>query len=159
MILNFDKFKGKVKSDNLEKEEVIELVSLITNMRPSLPELFPEENISKLIDNINHYTSEDGKYNISVYFRESDIYHNEDGTITHGKFKSLFKITIRKQDSELKISDLKDYIVLTSDIIKNVYPESRLLVKIEDKRLSIDDFRLINDENTIDKLVLVVRIL
>ena len=82
MILKFDEFKGKVKSESLDKEEVIDLVSLITDMRPSLPNLFPDEEVSKLIDNINYYTSEDGKYRISVYFRESDVYKNPDGTIT-----------------------------------------------------------------------------
>lgn len=158
MILKFDKFTGKIKSESLDKEEVIELVSLITDMKPSLPDLFPDQNISKLIDNLNHYVSEDGRYKISVYFRESDIYHNEDGSITYGKFKSLFKITIRKIEGELKVSDLKDYVTLTSDIIQNVY-DSKILVKTDGDKISIDEFRLLNDEKTIDKLVLIVRIL
>ena len=78
MIDNFDKFVGKIKKDSLEKEEVIELVSLITDLKPSLPEIAETENLSKLIDNINVYLSEDGKYKISVYFRESDVYKNDE---------------------------------------------------------------------------------
>jgi len=159
MILNFDKFKGKVKSDALEKEEVIELVSLITEMKPDIPNLFPEENISKLIDNINHYTSEDGKYKISVYFRESDIYHNVDGTITYGKFKSLYKVNIVKLEGEFKIGEIKDYTILTSSIIKDVYPESKVIIKVNDERVSEDDFNKLDEDKTINNIKLVIRII
>lgn len=158
MMLKFDQFGGRIKKDTLEKEEVIELVSLITELKPSIPELFSEGEISKLIDNINYYTSECGKYKISVYFRESDIYHNPDGTITYGKFKSLFKITITSE-LDLEVRNLKEYTLLTSDIIQNVYPDSKIVVKFNQERLSIQEFTKVNDETSIDKLVIIIRII
>ena len=157
IVKNFDKFIGKVKSDSLDKEEVIELVSIITDMKSSLTDFSSE--ISKLIDNVTYYLSEDGKYKISVYFRESDLYINEDGSITYGKFKSLYKVTISKVEGEFKVSEIKDYTILTSEIIQNVYQESKMIIKLDDERMSVDDFRLIDDNKTIENIKLVIRIL
>jgi hypothetical protein len=157
MIVEFNKFLGKVKTESLDKSEVIELVSVITELRPSLPEL--SEDVSKLIDNINYYLSEDGKYKISVYFRESDVYQNEDGTITYGKFKSLYKVNIVKLEGEFQIGDIKDYTLLTSSIIQEVYPESKIIIKVNDERVSSDDFNSLDDNTTIDNLKLVIRII
>jgi hypothetical protein len=157
MIVEFNKFLGKVKTESLDKEEVIELVSVITELRPSLPEL--SEDISKLIDNINYYLSEDGKYKISVYFRESDVYQNEDGTTTYGKFKSLYKVNIVKLEGEFQIGDIKDYTLLTSSIIQEVYPESKIIIKVNDERVLMDDFNSLDDNTTIDNLKLVIRII
>ena len=157
MIVEFNKFSGKVKTDSLDKEEVIELVSVITELRPSLPEL--EKSVSKLIDNITYYLSEDGKYKISVYFRESDIYQNEDGTTTYGKFKSLYKVNIVKLEGNFQIGDIKEYVTLTSNIIQEVYPESKIIIKVDDERIPMDDFKVLNDDETIDNLKLVIRIL
>jgi hypothetical protein len=158
MIVEFNKFVGRVKVDSLDKEEVIELVSVITKLRPSLPDL-TDANISKLIDNITYYLSEDGKYKISVYFRESDVYQNEDGTTTYGKFKSLYKVNIVKLESDFKIGDIKDYTLLTSSIIQEVYPESKIIIKVDDERIPMGDFKVLNDDETIDNLKLVIRIL
>ena len=158
IVKNFDKFIGKIKGDSLDKEEVIELVGIITDMRPSLPNLSSEE-MSKLIDNVTYYLSEDGKYKISVYFRESDLYINEDGSITYGKFKSLYKVTISKVEGDFKVSEIKDYTILTSEIIQNVYQESKMIIKLDDERMSVDDFRLIDDNKTIENIKLVIRIL
>lgn len=157
IVKNFDKFIGRVKSDSLDKEEVIELVSIITDMKSSLSDFSSE--ISKLIDNVTYYLSEDGKYKISVYFRESDLYINEDGSITYGKFKSLYKVTISKVEGEFKVSEIKDYTILTSEIIQNVYQESKMIIKLDDERMSVDDFRLIDDNKTIENIKLVIRIL
>jgi hypothetical protein len=159
IVKSFDKFIGKVKSEILDKEEVIELVSIITDMRPCLPSFSTEENISKLIDNITYYSSEDGKYKIYVYFRESDLYIDEAGSITYGKFKSLYKVTISKVEGEFKLSEIKDYTILTSDIIQNVYPESKMVIKLDDgERMSTNDFRLIEDK-TIESIKLIIRII
>ena len=158
MILKFDQFGGKIKTDSLEKEEVIELVSLITELKPNIPTFYSGGDLSKLIDNINYYQSDCGKYKISVYFRESDIYHNPDGTITYGKFKSLFKITITSE-LDLEVRNLKEYTLLTSDIIQNVYPDSKIVVKFNQERLSIQEFTKVNDETSIDKLVIIIRII
>ena len=157
IVKNFDKFIGRVKSDSLEKEEVIELVSIITDMKSSLSHFSSE--ISKLIDNVTYYLSEDSKYKISVYFRESDLYINEDGSFTYGKFKSLYKVTISKVEGEFKVSEIKDYTILTSEIIQNVYQESKMIIKLDDERMSVDDFRLIDDNKTIENIKLVIRIL
>lgn len=159
IVRNFDKFIGKVKGESLDKEEVIELVSIITDMKPSLSDFSSEESMSKLIDNITYYLSEDGKYKISVYFRESDLYINEDGSVTYGKFKSLYKVTISKVEGEFKLSEIKDYTVLTSEIIQNVYPESKMIIKLDDERMSVDDLKLIDDSKTIENIKLVIRIL
>ena len=137
IVKNFDKFIGKVKSDSLDKEEVIELVGIITDMRPSLPNLPSEESISKLIDNVTYYLSEDGKYKISVYFRESDLYINEDGSITYGKFKSLYKVTISKVEGDFRVNEIKDYVNLTLNIIKDVYPESKVIIKLDDENFGL----------------------
>jgi hypothetical protein len=158
MILKFDKFGGKLKNNNLEREEVIELVSLITDLKPIIPSEIETTNISKLIDNVNQYISDCGNYKISVYFRESDVYHNSDGTVTTGQFKSLYKITI-SSEHQLKIEHLKDFIILTSDIIKEVYPDCKIAVKLLDNKLSIDEFSNLEDVMVIEKLILIIRII
>jgi hypothetical protein len=159
MILKYNKFTGKVTNNFLKKEEVIDLVSLITDLKPTIPELLPDGDISKLIDNITYYESEDGQYKIMVYFRESDVYHNSDGTITYGKFKSLFKISITSNNNQLQIGDLKDYVILTSDIITEVYPESKLMVKLADTKYTLDEFSTLEDSMDIEKLILIIRII
>jgi hypothetical protein len=158
MILKFEQFGGKIKTDSLEKEEVIELVSLITELKPDIPSLYPKGDLSKLIDNINYYESDCGKYKISVYFRESDEYHNPDGTVTYGQFKSLYKITI-KSDIDLQIAHLKEYTLLTSDIIQTVYPDSKIRIKFNKEKLSIEQFKEVDDTTTIDQLVIIIRII
>lgn len=158
MILKFDQFGGRVKTDSLEKEEVVELVSLITKLKPDIPSMYPEADLSVLIDNISTYTSDCGKYKISVYFRESDKYTNPDGSITYGQFKSLYKISI-KSDIDLQIGHLKEYTLLTSDIVQSVYPDSKIMVKFNDQKLSIEQFRDVDNFTKIDKLVLIIRII
>lgn len=158
MILKFDKFIGRIK-ESLNKEEVIELVSLITDMKPSLQSEVDNSGISKMIDNVNYYLSEDGKWSISVYFRESDIYKNTDGSITRGNFKTLFKITISKIDSDTKIGEVKDFIITFNDIIKSFYMNSILKVKISDKKITVEDFASIDDNETIKDIKLIIRIL
>jgi hypothetical protein len=158
MILKFDKFLGKVK-EFLEKEEVIDLVSLITDMKPSLQVEVDNSDISKLIDNINYYKSEDGKWLISVYFRESDIYKNKDGSVTRGDFKTLFKVTISKVESDTKIGELKDFIITFYDIISSFYTNSILKVKIGDTKMTVEEFKSISDDNIIKDVKLIIRIL
>lgn len=158
MILKFDKFIGRIK-ESLNKEEVIELVSLITDMKPSLQSEVDNSDMSKLIDNISYYQSEDGKWSISVYFRESDIYKNADGTITRGNFKTLFKITISKIDSDIKIGEIKDFIITFNDVIKSFYMNSIIKVKTGDKKTTVEDFATIDDNEIIKDIKLIIRIL
>jgi hypothetical protein len=158
MILKFDKFIGRIK-ESLNKEEVIELVSLITDMKPSLQSEVDNTDISKLIDNINYYQSEDGKWSISVYFRESDIYKNTDGTITKGNFKTLFKITITKINSYIKIGEIKDFIITFNDVVKSFYVNSIIKVKIGDEKTTVEDFTNIDDNESIKDIKLIIRII
>jgi hypothetical protein len=157
MILKFDKFSGKVK-DSLQKEEVIDLVSLITDMKPSLQQDFDNKDLSKLIDNINYYTSEDGRYNISVYFRESDIYRNSEGVITYGRFKSLFKITISKVSDKIKLGEVKDFLKTFYEILTTFFPSSVIWTKIREDRISVDDFSLLSEDLQVEDIKLIIRI-
>ena len=159
MILKFDKFVGRVKKDSLDKEEVIELVSLITDMKPSLPQEIETDHLSKLIDNINYYQSEDGKYKISVYFRESDVYKNDDGSVTYGKFKSLFKVTISKSEGDIKIGEVKEFITTSSDIIKTFYTDSKFIIKIGEERMFVDNFNILDDSKSVENIKLIIRII
>ena len=156
MILDFNGFGGRIKN-NLEKEEVIELVNLITNLKPNIPSELNTSDVSKLVDNINYYVSECGNYKIIVLFRESDMYINNDGSITYGNFRSLFKVTITSEFN-LKIKHLKDYILLTSDIIGKVYENSEMVVKFNDSKVRIKEFEKVSDDQEIDKLSLIIRI-
>ena len=156
MILDFNGFGGRIKN-NLEKEEVIELVNLITNLKPNIPSELNTSDVSKLVDNINYYVSECGNYKIIVLFRESDRYINNDGSITYGNFRSLFKVTITSEFN-LKIKHLKDYILLTSDIIGKVYENSEMVVKFNDSKVRIIEFEKVSDDREMDKLSLIIRI-
>jgi len=156
MILDFKEFKGRIKN-NLEKEEVIELVNLITNLKPNIPSELSTSNVSKLVDNINYYVSECGNYKITVIFRESDKYYNKDGSITYGNYRSLFKVTIASE-FKLKIKHLKEYILLTSDIVSKVYENSEIMVKFNDSKVRIKEFEKVGDDQEIDKLSLIIRI-
>ena len=156
MILDFNGFGGRIKN-NLEKEEVIELVNLITNLKPNIPSELNTSDVSKLVDNINYYVSECGNYKIIVLFRESDRYINNDGSITYGNFRSLFKVTITSEFN-LKIKHLKDYILLTSDIISKVYENSEMVVKFNDSKVRIKEFEKVSDDREMDKLSLIIRI-
>ena len=156
MILDFNGFGGRIKN-NLEKEEVIELVNLITNLKPNIPSELNTSDVSKLVDNINYYVSECGNYKIIVLFRESERYINNDGSITYGNFRSLFKVTITSEFN-LKIKHLKDYILLTSDIISKVYENSEMVVKFNDSKVRIKEFEKVSDYQEMDKLSLIIRI-
>jgi len=157
MVDNFNKFLGRIRG-SLDKEEVIDLVSLVTEMNPELQLEVDNSNISKLIDNINTYHSEDGKWAVSVYFRESDIYRGEDGTITHGNFKTLFKITINKLEGVAKVGELKEFVMTFVDIIMKVYP-TIIKIKIGNRGIGVEEFGYIGDNEEIDNIKLVIRIL
>lgn len=157
MILDFGKFTGLVKSTSLDKAESIDLISLITQLKPELPDT--GEELSKLIDNISSYLSEDGRYKIQVHFRESDVYKNNQGGVTFGKYKSLYKVTISKVDGQMKISDVKDFLLTTCNIISEVYPNSISIIKIGEERFDVDSFTYTNDSKNVDSVKLISRIL
>lgn len=157
MIDSFDKFIGKVKS--LDREEVIELVSLISEMNPYIQREVDNSNISKLLDNINNYNSEDGKWSISVYFRESDIYKNEDGSITHGDFKTLFKVTILKLGDEAKVGELKEFVTTFHHIISSLYPNAIIGIKVGDDKINLEEFASLDPTKKVESIKLIIRIL
>ncbi len=154
MIDKFDKFKGRVKSD-LEKSDAIELISIITDLKPSIPELVDNANISKLIDNKVYYDSEDGKYKISVYFRESDEYIDKDGNITYGDFKSLYRISIRKVTDDFKVVDVSEYIDLLCKVVSDTYEDCKIIIKIDNEKINITEF---DNNKIIDNLKVIIRI-
>ena len=157
MIDSFDKFIGKVKS--LDREEVIELVSLISEMNPHIQKEVDNSNISKLLDNITQYNSEDGKWSISVYFRESDIYKNEDGSITHGDFKTLFKVTITKLEGSAKIGELEEFVTSFHSIISSLYPNAIIGIKVGDDKIDLEEFASSDSTKKIENIKLIIRIL
>ena len=135
------------------------MVSLISEMNPHIQKEVDNSNISKLLDNITQYNSEDGKWSISVYFRESDIYKNEDGSITHGDFKTLFKVTILKLGDEAKVGELKEFVTSFHSIISSLYPNSRIGIKVGDDRIDLKEFESIDSAKKVENIKLIIRIL
>lgn len=152
MIDKFDKFSGVIKRD-LEKSDAIELISIITDLRPTLPDLVDNKDISKLIDNKVYYTSEDGNYKISIYFRESDEYVDKDGNITYGDFKSLYRVSIRK-NSDFKLSDVKEYVDLLCSVVKDTYEDVKIIIKIDDERVNISEV----SDKSVSNVKVIIRI-
>jgi hypothetical protein len=157
-IKTFEKFSGKVKTSNLGTEDVVELAGILFDLKPSLPDDFPEKELSKLINNSIVYLSDDEIFQIRVSFHESDIYLTEDGDIEYGKFKTIYMITITRNDkTQFKISDVKDFIIFTTEIVEKTYDEVVSIIKIEDKRLTLDEINKIDKE--VDKVTLIIKIL
>lgn len=140
MIKKFENFSGKVKY-NLLTEEVTELASIIINLKPNLPDEFPNEELSKLINNYVIYTSEDGIYRISVILHESDTYRTEEDEIIHGKYKTIYIIKIyRSDDSIYDTSEVRDFIKTINGIIRNQYDNVSSIIKVNDERISEEEF-------------------
>lgn len=152
MMNKFNKFNGSIMS--LDKLDVINILDIITNLKPSLPELVDNSSISKLIDNKVYYNSEDKKFKISVYFRESDEYLNKDGSITYGDFKSLYRISIRKVSDDFKISDVSDYLDLLCKIVGDTYDNSKIILKVDNERVDV----LESDNKVITNIKIIIRI-
>ena len=134
------------------------MLKIISDMKPHLSTL-DIDGISILTDNIKYYRSEDDKWKIKVHFRESDIYKNSDGTITHGNYKSLYKISISVDSGSFSIGAVKDYIILSSDIILGIYPESTISVKIDGVKKHIDEFKIIDDHISVEDIKIIIRII
>lgn len=158
MLKKFENFSGKIIKYNLLTEEVLELTSILFNLKPNLPDEFPDKELSKLINNYVTYTSEDGVYDISIILHESDTYITDDDEIVHGKYKTIFIIKIAKCDNtEFELSEIRDFYNLIDEIIKNNYDDVLSIVKIDNEKISADDFNKINKK--IEKSTLIFKIL
>ncbi len=146
-------FNGKVVNI-LNKTEVVDLVNLIVNTKPEIPNYADNNQISKLIDIENIYESEDGLYTISLYFRESDEYINNNGVITYGDFKFLYRVGITKRVN-FRFSDISEYVRLFKTIIPDFYDDVSLIFKIDNERVDIDQ---IDNKSNISSFKIIIRI-
>lgn len=145
-------FNGKIK-EGLDKTQVIDLINLIVETKPDLPDYVDNTSISKLFDIEKTYESEDGLYDISLYFRESDEYIDKEGNKTYGDFKYLYRVTISKR-GEFIFSDIKEYILLFKTIMPDFY-DVILIFKIDGERVNIDE---VDDNTIIEELKIILRV-
>jgi hypothetical protein len=159
----YENFSGKIKytkPEDLDTEEVVELVGILFELKPSLPDDFPQKDLSQLIRNEVSYLSDDDRFNILVGFSENDTYINKEGELVSGKYKTIFKINISRTEKEIfKLSEVKEYILLTSQLIEKTYDKVQMLVKIEEEKISIDEFEELSDNDEIDEITFLIKIL
>lgn len=146
-----NKFNGVIKIEN--KLDISNILDIITNLKPNLPDVVDNISISKLIDNKVYYLSEDGNYRISIYFRESDEYIDEDGNITYGDFKSLYRVSIRKS-SDFKLDDVKEYLERFRSTISATYEDVKVIMKLDGERVNISE----TNDRTVNNVKIIIRI-
>lgn len=146
-----NKFNGAIKIEN--KLDISNMLDIITNLKPNLPDVVDNLSISKLIDNKVYYLSEDGNYRISIYFRESDEYIDEDGNITYGDFKSLYRVSIRKS-SDFKLDYVKEYLEQFCSTISATYEDVKIIIKLDDERVNISE----TNDRTVNNVKIIIRI-
>lgn len=154
MIRKYENFSGKVK---LETNEVIELINILFELKPNIPDDFPDKNMSKLVNNTVTYNSDDDTFKIAVNFQENDLYTDRYGNIITGKYRTIFKIKISKISDNYKISDVKDYIKFTSDIIMESYDNVSIKIIVDAEKYTLDDFIKTKDKN-IDDIIFIIKI-
>jgi hypothetical protein len=163
----YENFSGRIKytkPEDLDTHEVIELINILFELKPNLPDEFPKTNLSKLIRNEVTYLSDDDRFNIKVEFSENDTYVNKEGELVTGKYKTIFKVNIFRniEDNETSIfnlSEVKEYILLTSQLVEKTYDKVQMLVDIEDKKLSIEDFEKLSDNKELNEIIFLIKIL
>ena len=159
----YENFSGKIKytkPEDLDTQEVVELVGILFELKPSLPDDFPQKDLSKLIRNEVSYLSDDDRFNILVGFSENDTYVNKEGELVTGKYKTIFKINISRVEREIfKLSEVKEYILLTSQLVEKTYDKVQMLIKIKEEKISIDDFEELSDNDEIDEITFLIKIL
>lgn len=154
MIKKYENFSGKIK---LDTQEVIDLINILFELKPSIPDEFPTKSLSKLANNMVTYKSEDDKFEIAVHFQESDLYIDRYGNIITGKYRTIFKVRINKIEGGMKISDIKDYIKLTSDIIMQSYDDVTIKLLFDSTKYNLEEFINLTDKN-IDDIVFIIKI-
>ena len=159
----YENFSGKIKytkPEDLDTQEVVELVGILFELKPNLPDDFPQKDLSQLIRNEVSYLSDDDRFNILVGFSENDTYVNKEGELVKGKYKTIFKINISRTEKEsFKLSEVKEYILLTSQLIEKTYDKIKILVSIEEKKLSIEEFEEVSDNEDVDDITFLIKIL
>jgi lipopolysaccharide export LptBFGC system permease protein LptF len=158
----YENFTGKIKYTNpedLDTYEVIELINILFELKPSLPDEFPKADLSKLIRNEVIYSSDDDRFNIKVGFSENDTYVNKEGELVTGKYKTIFRVNIIRTEKEsFKISEVKEYILLTSQLVEKTYDKVKMLVKIKEERLSIEEFEELSDNTKLNEVTFLIKI-
>ena len=159
----YENFSGKIKytkPEDLDTQEVVELVGILFELKPSLPDDFPQKDLSQLIRNEVSYLSDDDRFNILVGFSENDTYVNKEGELVKGKYKTIFKINISRTEREsFKLSEVKEYIILTSQLIEKTYDKVQMLVNIKEEKLTIEEFEELSDNDEIDEIIFLIKIL
>jgi hypothetical protein len=158
----YENFSGKIKytkPEDLDTQEVVELVGILFELKPSLPDDFPQKDLSQLIRNEVSYLSDDDRFNIIVGFSENDTYVNKEGEIVTGKYKTIFRVNISRTEKEsFKLSEVKDFILLTSQLVEKTYDKVKILVKIKEEKLSIEDFEELSDNDEVDDVTFLIKI-
>ena len=159
----YENFTGKIKytkPEDLDTHEVIELINILFELKPSLPDEFPKADLSKLIRNEVIYSSDDDRFNIKVGFSENDTYVNKEGELVTGKYKTIFRVNIIRTEKEsFKISEVKEYILLTSQLVEKTYDKVKMLVDVDDNKLSIEDFEKLSDNTELNEVTFLIKIL
>ena len=159
----YENFSGKIKytkPEDLDTHEVIELINILFELKPSLPDEFPKADLSKLIKNEVIYSSDDDRFNIKVGFSENDIYVNKEGELVTGKYKTIFRVNISRTEKEsFKISEVKEYILLTSQLVEKTYDKVKMLVRIKEEKLSIEEFEELSDNDEVEEVTFLIKIL
>lgn len=158
----YENFSGKIKytkPEDLDTQEVVELVGILFELKPSLPDDFPQKDLSQLIRNEVSYLSDDDRFNIIVGFSENDTYVNKEGEIVTGKYKTIFRVNISRTEKEsFKLSEVKDFILLASQLVEKTYDKVKMLVKIKEEKLSIEDFEELSDNDEVDDVTFLIKI-
>jgi hypothetical protein len=159
----YENFSGKIKytkPEDLDTHEVIELINILFELKPSLPDEFPKADLSKLIKNEVIYSSDDDRFNIKVGFSENDTYVNKEGELVTGKYKTIFRVNISRTEKEsFKISEVKEYILLTSQLVEKTYDKVKMLVRIKEEKLSIEEFEELSDNDEVEEVTFLIKIL
>ena len=154
MIKRFENFSGKIK---LDTQEVIDLISILFKLKPTLPDDFPTKSLSQLASNIVTYKSDDDNFNIAVNFQENDMYVDKSGNLVNGKYRTIFKIKITKNDTNLLISDVRDYINFTTNIVEESYDDVSVRILFDGEKYKLEEFDKMKDRN-INDILFIIRI-
>lgn len=158
----YENFSGKIKytkQEDLDTQEVVELVGILFELKPNLPDDFPQKDLSQLIRNEVSYSSDDDRFNILVGFSENDTYINKEGELVTGKYKTIFNINITRTEKEsFKLSEVKEYILLTSQLIEKTYDKVKILVKIGEYKSPIEEFESLSDNDEVEEVRFLIKI-
>lgn len=158
----YENFSGKIKytkPEDLDTQEVVELVGILFELKPNLPDDFPQKDLSQLIRNEVSYSSDDDRFNILVGFSENDTYINKEGELVTGKYKTIFNINITRTEKEsFKLSEVKEYILLTSQLIEKTYDKVKILVKIGEYKSPIEEFESLSDNDEVEEVRFLIKI-